>query len=192
METNAKRLETEVKLQRAFIKLMTRTGFEHVSVQALTREAGINRGTFYLHYIDKFDLLAHYEDELVNQIHTIFERYPKPTDPVAEDIMANAFWQLFHYLFRQRELAVVLLQSPASQMSVRVKQLVDEVMGPVTGYNEGVPAGFSQALVAQGVLDYIGYWLTQATSVTPDEAYVIFNQTRVLSPQQLLHGVAKR
>lgn len=46
MEADAQRLQTEIKLQRAFIKLVGEQGFERVTVRQLTTEAQINRGTF--------------------------------------------------------------------------------------------------------------------------------------------------
>ncbi|MFD1548902.1 TetR/AcrR family transcriptional regulator [Levilactobacillus fuyuanensis] len=191
METSTKRLETEVKLQRAFIKVMTRVGFERLTVQLLTREAQINRGTFYLHYVDKFDLLAHYENEIVAQIRTIFSQYPKPVLGIMAEPMPNAFERLFAYLYRQRTLVAILFQSPASQLDQQVKQLIMEVLGPVTGQpDREVPTDFAQELVAQGVLDYVVYWLGQPAILSPAEAYALFTRTRQLSPQQLMHGTA--
>ncbi|WP_250881568.1 TetR/AcrR family transcriptional regulator [Levilactobacillus brevis] len=98
MEADAQRLQTEIKLQRAFIKLVGEQGFERVTVRQLTTEAQINRGTFYLHYLDKFDLLTRYENDLVNQVHLIFQQYPKPTATQAG--AKDAFSQLFRYLYR--------------------------------------------------------------------------------------------
>ncbi|WP_395321926.1 TetR/AcrR family transcriptional regulator [Levilactobacillus parabrevis] len=188
METSAKRLETEVKLQRAFIKLMARVGFERLTVQLLAQEAQINRGTFYLHYVDKFDLLAHYENEIVAQIRTIFSQYPKPALGMVTEPRPNAFERLFAYLYRQRTLVIILFQSPASQLDQQVKQLITEVLGPVTVQDREVPTDFAQELVAQGVLDYVVYWLGQPAILLPDEAYALFTRTRQLSPQQLMHG----
>lgn len=78
MEANTKMLATEIKIQKAFIKLVTLAGFDKLTIQKLCQEAEISRGTFYLHYIDKYDLLTHYEDELVANIKEIFNRFPKP------------------------------------------------------------------------------------------------------------------
>lgn len=183
MEADAQRLQTEIKLQRAFIKLVGEQGFERVTVRQLTTEAQINRGTFYLHYLDKFDLLTRYENDLVNQVHLIFQQYPKPTATQAG--AKDAFSQLFRYLYRQWQLAVILLESPASQLTKRIKPLILEVIGqPKTTL---IPADYARELVAQGVLDFIRFWLTQTLVQSPQQAYTIFTRSRELSPAQLLN-----
>lgn len=53
METNLKVIQTEVKIQQAFIKLVNLHGFDKLSVKDLVNETNINRGTFYLHYHSK-------------------------------------------------------------------------------------------------------------------------------------------
>ncbi|WP_243674207.1 TetR/AcrR family transcriptional regulator [Lentilactobacillus kisonensis] len=78
MEANTKMLATEIKIQKAFIKLINLSGFDKLTIQKLCQEAHISRGTFYLHYIDKYDLLNHYEDEIVANISEIFKRFQKP------------------------------------------------------------------------------------------------------------------
>jgi AcrR family transcriptional regulator len=51
---------TDKLLLEALMELTVQKGFAAVTVSDLTKYAGINRATFYRHYEDKFDLLAHY------------------------------------------------------------------------------------------------------------------------------------
>ena len=103
MASSTKMLETEMKIQQAFMTLMHQEGFGKLSVQQLAKLAGISRGTFYLHYFDKYDLLAHYEDEMIGHVKSIFAHFPKPlqakraANPLPE---RDAFFQLFKYLYR--------------------------------------------------------------------------------------------
>lgn len=62
---------TKEKIKDVFIKLINEKGFDSISVSDITRNANINRGTFYLHYLDKYDLLEKLEDELINEITNI-------------------------------------------------------------------------------------------------------------------------
>lgn len=43
-------------IKKAFIDLTLSRGMDHVTVSEITKQAFINRQTFYLHYLDKFDL----------------------------------------------------------------------------------------------------------------------------------------
>ncbi len=48
---------TRQMLDQAFVELLAEKGFDAISVQDVTRQAGVNRATFYAHFQDKFALL---------------------------------------------------------------------------------------------------------------------------------------
>lgn len=48
---------TREVLERAFIELIEKKGFQDVTVQNITERAGVNRATFYAHFADKYALL---------------------------------------------------------------------------------------------------------------------------------------
>ncbi|RNE31466.1 TetR/AcrR family transcriptional regulator [Lacticaseibacillus paracasei] len=168
MATNAKMVETEIKIQKAFIQLLQQEVFGKLSVQQLVKLASISRGTFYLHYFDKYDLLNHYEDEIVSHVNSIFERFPKPMMQNSRGKTTHendAFFQLFKYLYRQRELAALLLNESSTQLIGKVKQLIVAVLrqgdGDAANNSGQVPSEYAQEIVSQGVLDIIVYWLNQ-------------------------------
>lgn len=196
MATNTKMVETEVKIQKAFIQLLQQEGFGKISVQQLVKLAGISRGTFYLHYFDKYDLLNHYEDEIVSHVNSIFERFPKPftqNDRSKTTHENDAFFQLFKYLYHQRELAALLLNEGGARLVTKVKQLIVAVLrqgaGKSVEQSKQVPSDYAQEIVSQGVLDIIVYWLNQLPVLPPEDAYRIFRQTRMLTPEELTRQI---
>lgn len=58
---------TRKLLQQAFIELTVEKGFAALTVQDITERAMVNRSTFYRHYLDKYDLLEQY----LNEIHEL-------------------------------------------------------------------------------------------------------------------------
>ena len=50
-------LKTQEALKKALIELMTEKSFDNITIQDLSDRANVSRGTIYLHYLDKFDLL---------------------------------------------------------------------------------------------------------------------------------------
>ena len=54
--TGQRNTRTEARIKAAFTTLVRTKGFDSMSVSDIARTAGINRGTFYMHYTDKFDL----------------------------------------------------------------------------------------------------------------------------------------
>ncbi len=55
---------TRALLQLALIELTVEMGFATITVRDIARRARVNRSTFYRHYLDKYDLLNQYMDEL--------------------------------------------------------------------------------------------------------------------------------
>ena len=63
--------ETKKYIKIAFIKLLKEKGFNNITVSDITNVAKINRGTFYLHYVDKFDLLEKLENDSIKDLKEI-------------------------------------------------------------------------------------------------------------------------
>ncbi|MGL4662880.1 MAG: TetR/AcrR family transcriptional regulator [Culicoidibacterales bacterium] len=50
-------IKTKKAIHDAFLLLIKTKEYEKITVQDIAKEAMINRNTFYLHYVDKFDLM---------------------------------------------------------------------------------------------------------------------------------------
>jgi AcrR family transcriptional regulator len=69
--TDRRIVRTKRLIRDALTELMEEKGFEGLTVRDLTEKADINRGTFYLHYQDKYDLLEKSEAEILTEIEKI-------------------------------------------------------------------------------------------------------------------------
>ncbi len=64
---------TRQRLKQAFLDEVREKGFAATSVRVITERADVNRGTFYLHYADKYQLLdvvmrAQFHEQLANAV----------------------------------------------------------------------------------------------------------------------------
>ena len=64
---------TKMLIRRAFTDLLKTKPVGSISVKELCASAGINRGTFYAHYSDIYDLLKKIEDETLTEFKTAME-----------------------------------------------------------------------------------------------------------------------
>jgi len=64
-------IKAEHVIRSSFICLIAEKGFEELSVTDIVTKAQIGRGTFYLHYKDKHDLLHTFEKELTADMQEI-------------------------------------------------------------------------------------------------------------------------
>jgi AcrR family transcriptional regulator len=64
---------TRQLLQQAFIEIVREKGFEATRIHDITEQANVNRGTFYFHFADKYELLDavvrnHFQQQLANTL----------------------------------------------------------------------------------------------------------------------------
>ncbi|GKT03728.1 TetR/AcrR family transcriptional regulator [Furfurilactobacillus entadae] len=142
MKSERQRQQTEAKIETAVIQLISNKGFRKMSVRDIVETAHISRGTFYLHYLDKFDLLEKYEDRLIDGVERVFKTHAKREMPKtvlqAED---NAFYWLFNYLDAHRQLVKALLKTPESQLADKMKQATKaEITKGVSDAPQAAPA----------------------------------------------------
>lgn len=69
-----RKIKTHRAIDQAFTKLIAEKGFEAMTIKDIAEEAIINRGTFYMHYEDKYDLLESYENTLLGGLYEILSR----------------------------------------------------------------------------------------------------------------------
>lgn len=67
--------KTKRLLKEALTKLLMEKDLKDVSVLELTELADINRGTFYLHYRDIYDLYEQLENEIIHEFNTIIRKH---------------------------------------------------------------------------------------------------------------------
>ncbi|MEJ8766226.1 TetR/AcrR family transcriptional regulator [Oceanobacillus sp. HCA-5259] len=89
--TDLRVIRTKQSIRDALIDLMEEKGFEAVTVKDITTKANINRGTFYAHYQDKFDLMDKCEDEIMFEMTRIAEQnLPKLLEALESNNLISA------------------------------------------------------------------------------------------------------
>ncbi|NCC86622.1 MAG: TetR/AcrR family transcriptional regulator [Clostridia bacterium] len=66
-------IRTKKQLCAAFINLMTQKDFTEITVIEISNLAKVNRGTFYLHYSDIYDMRRQIEAGLVDELYDILD-----------------------------------------------------------------------------------------------------------------------
>ena len=74
-QTDRRVRRTRARLQQAMLELLQEKDVRSITVQELTQRADVNRGTFYAHYKDVFDLLDQMEEELFQRLSSLLSAY---------------------------------------------------------------------------------------------------------------------
>ena len=109
---------TKSVLKEALLQILETKPIAKVTIKELCEQAGLNRGTFYLHYNEPNDVLREIEKEFVREKMSFFDPYMKNDNP-------DQFAKLFGAIMQNRELSLVLFgQNGAPQFTERIKTLV--------------------------------------------------------------------
>ncbi len=71
-KSEVKYQNTAIKMDKAMLKLLEEKDFLDISVSEICREAGVNRSTFYDHYLNTYDLLKETQKKIMNDFNNHF------------------------------------------------------------------------------------------------------------------------
>lgn len=173
-------LKSRKHIKQAFVPLLQEKGLEAISVYDIAKHADISRGTFYLHYQDKYDLFEKYVDELLDELinaiqpseqekeHVIHgERDPKIKvryQKIFQHLQYHTdFYQaMFHYrgglYFYDR-----FFKEIKSHFYQEIKEL--NILERCSQSNPDLLTYF----ITYGFMGLVSYWLTHPTSESPEE-----------------------
>jgi len=111
MKKDRRVLRTKQFIRDALIELIEEKGFDPITVTDLSEKANINRGTFYLHYEDKFDLLRKLEEEILFEFKYIVSEvdHEEMFDDIFSDKPLKFLVDLFTFISNNRRLFKAIL-----------------------------------------------------------------------------------
>ncbi|QHT61240.1 TetR/AcrR family transcriptional regulator [Paenibacillus lycopersici] len=159
-------LKTQEAMKKAVLELMSEKNFDSITIQDIADRANINRGTIYLHYQDKFDLLDKLIESYINDLGDMGEW-------ACELDWADALVPYFEYFERHYLFFSTMLASKGAPISFRNRLLahiiegfqgeIDRVSGRNTDLHEDIMLQFSATAYA-GVIEW---WITNGMPYPP-------------------------
>ncbi|GEO63241.1 TetR/AcrR family transcriptional regulator [Companilactobacillus nantensis] len=192
-----RKTKTNEKIKKAFIDLMKTKGFEHLSIRDITSIANINRSTFYAHYEDKYALVAHFEDTILEELNIKLKdnldttmQYQDVTQGVEPYTVLTT---IMEYVASEFDLVKVLMASNGTSFEKRVKKILRHVIDQGLYLKKGndkmasqIPNDYAYEIIVSGLMDTIKYWLSKDEPEDVNTIVDIIMKTRYLSPYDLL------
>lgn len=97
---------TKKLLRQALTRLMQQKDFKSITVTDVVREADINRGTFYAHYRDVYDLRERIEAEMIADFRGMIAGLRPSETASLQPVLSRAV----DYLEENREIVTALTQ----------------------------------------------------------------------------------
>jgi len=161
--------ETKRAIKIALLRQIEEVGFERVTVKNLAITANINRGTFYLHYKDKFEVMEDLQQELLNEL----ESYVKNVQPLDafQTIKLGQLYQPFIAVFKYiKEHAtafrIILGEQGSPAFNKKVKKVFsNHILDRIAVMQgEGLDPEFQryfEAFLTSAILGVIQEWLNR-------------------------------
>lgn len=115
---------TRRMLKQGLAELMREKEFNDISIKDITDRMDLNRGTFYLHYADTYELLERLENDTLEDIQAMINAHrPNPDSGTMQPV----FEPIMDYVVENKEICQSLLGNKASNDFIdKVHQLIRE------------------------------------------------------------------
>jgi AcrR family transcriptional regulator len=167
--------KSQEAIKKAVTELMSEKGFDDITIQDIADRANVNRGTIYLHYTDKFDLLDKMIEEHMDNLRELCESAADMTFQEGNYVWFEYFER--HYLF----FSTMLASKGAPYFRSRFLDLVVEEYKPEVDTTEGKNQGFSEDVILQffasAIVGAVEWWFKNGM---PLPARVMAEQTGAL------------
>lgn len=163
--------KTRTTLRACLGKLLRTKRIQDISVRELADMADINRGTFYLHYRDVYDLLSQIESEVLKQFSELLDQHASLS---LSDDPRPLLYDLFQLIRDNADLTRCLIGPNGDiQFLNRLRAIFNEkVITPslrALNLKDTVDYTYWYAFISEGFLGIIKLWLENDASVPPEE-----------------------
>lgn len=189
--------KTEAKIKAAFTTLVKNKGFDAMTVSDLAREADINRGTFYMHYVDKFDLRDQLLDDVIADLAAIL--IPESADDnepldVEDIIKSRNLVSAMRYLKRDYAFFDAISSSGNDmQLYERVKDVIKQLLlGQVSRLRKapddtpGIPREYAMEILVSSTSSILWLWLRRGCQESPETISGIIERSKSIAPVDIL------
>ncbi len=182
--------KTKQQLRQSLTALLQTKPIQNITVKELADMADINRGTFYLHYRDVFDLLNQIEGELLDELEAVLEKY-QPGSILLNTV--NIFSDIYRLVQENSEMVGILIgEHGEMNFSSRLNQILREKC--LRDWMEHFRSEKNEAFdyyyifISSGCMGIVQQWLKSGMKETPLELaklteQIIRNGSRLLQAE---------
>ncbi|MEY9974731.1 AcrR family transcriptional regulator [Lysinibacillus sp. RC46] len=184
-KTDRRIIRTKNEIKQAFFSLLSEKNFEAITVRDITERANINRGTFYLHYVDKYNLLEQYENEIFEKFNVILDETTNLELDVNQflDERLPVMIRILHVFYEEADFLKLILSpngDPFFHEKMRqffVRYFNTFLVNRIDKSKWRFPIELILAYNSNAILGVITYWLQRDTQQSPEEIATMLMET---------------
>lgn len=181
MSTQHRRVtKTRKILKQSLIELMKEKSIKNITVKELCKKSDINRGTFYLHYRDIFDLFEQVEMEFFNNLKEVLDENKKDIISLKDTHLEP----IFRFILDNNDFCLVMLSEHGDlSFSRRLFKYIYERVIQIYG-KESATVEHCYFFIVYGCVGLILNWLNTGAKESPAAM-------ASLAENIILNGIAK-
>lgn len=190
-------VRTKKMIRNALSELIDEKGYNNISITDLTARADVNRGTFYLHYNDKYDLLEKVENEVMQELkeHAAIISFvdilgTNSVDNIDSVNKPMSFMlNIFQYIKENSKFMKAILGPKGDpKFHIKLKKFIaahifeNELDKVFKRENILVPEAYFVSYILSAHLGVIQQWLESGMEKSPEEMALILSKMFFLGP----------
>ena len=169
--------KSEDAIQNSFFELLKEKNLNKITVAEICRRANIGRGTFYLHYIDVYDLYDKIESELyAGLLHLFEDAFPTTNKENSRKLSED----LTIYIEQNKELFLLLIRADNNHSLQKLKSIFNEnvLLENRRLHTDGNLQydAVESIFVVSGMVGVLEQWLADGMKIPRPEIATMLNQ----------------
>ena len=162
---------TQKLLKESLVQLMSEKAFKDITIKDITERADLNRGTFYLHYSDTYDLLTAMENGVLEDFQEMITAY-MPSRP--GNGLMPVLLPIVHYIVENEQICKNLFENNVSNEFVtKFKELIRKNGGALIERLypacQTADSEYFFEFITYGLIGIIKKWLDNGMPQTEEE-----------------------
>ena len=171
---------TRQLLRGAFVALLKEKRYEDVSVQDIIERADVARSTFYVHYVDKEDLLVGRLGVFASNLGVHADGL-KHEENDGRSLLTTLGW--FRHIQAQGDLLKIIAKDPAMDLAMKTLHgiLLEDMQTRIQSHlpeneNASIPLSLVIDYLASSLMTLLKWWVKNDMSYPPKRMDEIFQQ----------------
>lgn len=176
-KNDARYRSTQTQIEKVFWELLKAEGFSKITIRQITERTGFNRGTFYLHAQDKYDLLEQIENNLYEAMMEGLNVIDLQSVQIGlQSPLSDLMQHSTRYVIRNKEQIMLLAQPDCDPLFFR--KYMDKVRSRLFPEKSllSVEQQYTLSLMESIVIGFLSEWINRDMRETPEEYAAIVMQ----------------
>ncbi|NGM82717.1 TetR/AcrR family transcriptional regulator [Paenibacillus sp. 7124] len=193
VKTDRRILRTKEAIKTAFLNLFLEKEFERITINDISERANINRGTVYLHFLDKYDLLDKCIDDQLNQMSSSCILAPLKRE---KEELVGALSAIFAYLEEHIIFFSAMLVNQRTVMfRERMLRVITELIQEkvdMQGINQDMDKEMITHFTASAFVGLVEWWIANRMPHPPqimaEQVWKLFERNDIQPISQFQRG----